>query len=44
MEPDFSILRKTGHFYFALTRYVLVHTIGETFENQDLPMAARKSG
>jgi hypothetical protein len=19
MEPDFSILRKTGHFYFALT-------------------------
>ena len=20
MEPDFSILRKTGHFYFALTR------------------------
>ncbi len=20
MEPDISILRKTGHFYFALTR------------------------
>ena len=21
MEPDISILRKTGHFYFALTRF-----------------------
>jgi hypothetical protein len=23
MEPDISILRKTGHFYFALTRMEL---------------------
>ena len=24
MEPDISILRKTGHFYFALTESVRV--------------------
>jgi hypothetical protein len=35
MEPDISILRKTGHFYFALTRtQVLTHSVGAAFEIQ----------
>jgi hypothetical protein len=27
MEPDISILRKTGHFYFALTRTQIMYVL-----------------